>query len=205
MGTRGFITFVIDGQEKTAYNHWDSYPDSLGIDVLRWLRTERDRAAVTETADWTATLTEAARSLRVVQAHDKPTPADIERFSKFSWNKDQHGGEADLRPGQEWYDLLHETQGKPDLILEAGVIEDASQFPQDSLFAEWGYVIDLDEQRFEVYEGFQRSRHDKGRFAGREGTDSGYFPVALHTSWPLSELPDEQAFDAAFAQEDDES
>lgn len=30
MGTRGFITFVIDGVEKTAYNHFDSYPSNWG-------------------------------------------------------------------------------------------------------------------------------------------------------------------------------
>lgn len=40
MGTRGFVGFVIDGQEKIGYNHFDSYPDGLGVDVLSWLRGE---------------------------------------------------------------------------------------------------------------------------------------------------------------------
>lgn len=196
MGTRGFVTFVIDGDEKTAYNHRDSYPDGLGLSVLRWLRTENDRTAATGAQDWLRAITDAARSLRVVSPDSSPTAKDIERLRQWSWNRARHGGNKDLRDGQEWYDLLHETQGEPGLILEAGVIEDAGTFPQNSLFAEWGYVIDLDAGNFEVYEGFQRARHSKGRFAGKPGAD-GYSPVALKASWPLSELPDDSAFMAA--------
>lgn len=55
MGTRGFICFVIDAKEKTAYNHYDSYPDGLGLHVLTWLR-ESDIDIIREQA----------RSLRVV-------------------------------------------------------------------------------------------------------------------------------------------
>ena len=79
-------------------------------------------------------------------------------------------------------------------MLAAGVIEDAGDFPADSLFAEWGYVIDLDgDGMFEVYEGFQKSPHDKGRFAGME-RDGDYYPVALRARWPLANLPDEASF-----------
>jgi hypothetical protein len=78
-------------------------------------------------------------------------------------------------------------------MLDAGVIEDASNFPADSLMAEWGYVVDFDAERLEVYRGFQTSPHDKGRFAACEGRD-GYYPCALVASWALSELPDEKTF-----------
>ena len=40
MSTRGFIGFVIDGTEKIAYNHYDSYPSALGLNVLHWLHVE---------------------------------------------------------------------------------------------------------------------------------------------------------------------
>lgn len=198
MGTRGFITFVADGVEKTAYNHWDSYPDSLGAGVLEWLRTERDRADVTETADWLAPIAARVRALRAVRHHDRPTPADIERLEPWT---DLGVGS---RSRNDWYCLLRGTQGDPAAMLDAGVIEDASHFPADSLFAEWGYVIDLDKQVFEVYEGFQQSPHDKGRFASRKAEDNNYYPVALVQSWPLAELPDSAAFDAAFAESEDE-
>lgn len=57
MGTRGFVTFVIDGREKTAYNHADSAPEGLGLDVLRWLR---DGAV-----NYPDTVVERARALRL--------------------------------------------------------------------------------------------------------------------------------------------
>lgn len=196
MSTRGFITFVIDGTEKTTYNHSDSYPDGLGVQVLKALKSE-----------WVTP--DAVRALRVVTEDTPPTPADIERLSRYGWSAARHGGGADLRPGQQWYDLLHETQGDIPAILKAGVIEDASGFPADSLFAEWGYVIDLDSLRFEVYRGFQRSPHTAGRFAGLEPEQHGggigpYYPVALVASWPLFELPDETAFLKALEKDDED-
>lgn len=198
MGTRGFITFVIDGEEKTAYNHFDSYPDALGLAVLGWLR-DALKASTEETAG-------AARRLRVMDPRSVPTADDVDRLARFSWNSARHGGSRDLREGQEWYDLLHEAQGKPDLILEAGVIEDAKDFPRNSLFAEYGYVIDFDRQQFEAYEGFQKSPHDKGRFASREPighTVAGtYYPVALMASWPFDGLPSDRDFTAALCEDD---
>jgi hypothetical protein len=198
MGTRGFISFAVDGEVKTAYNHWDSYPDGLGLTVLHWLRNITEQGTITGAR-------EAAAALRVVSPDSKPAPEDIERLSRYSWNAAQHGGTQDLRDGQQWYDLLHETQGNPDRILEAGVVEDASEFPADSLFAEWGYVIDFDNDgRLEVYEGFQKAAHSKGRFAGLASANDGYYPVALVASWPLAELPDDAAFVAALEGGDDE-
>jgi hypothetical protein len=85
-------------------------------------------------------------------------------------------------------------------MLRAGVIEDAGQFPLDSLFAEWGYVVDFDAEVFEVYRGFQDAPHDKGRFAAREPYKPEhrkkveYWPAALVASWPMDALPDEKTF-----------
>lgn len=178
MGTRGFITFVVGGAEKTTYNHSDSYPEGLGLDTLRWLRT------VVSDLDG---LREQASQLRVVDPTSIPTEEDQRRLAEFA-NTSVSNGRLD-----EWYVLLRRTQGEPGEMLRAGVIEDASEFPLDSLFAEWGYVVDLDVERFEVYRGFQHHPHDKGRFAAHSPRDDRYggpyYPVALVASWPLAELP----------------
>jgi hypothetical protein len=187
MGTRGFITFVVDGEEKTAYNHFDSYPDGLGVDVLKWLHAARDSVSA---------LRDQAKALRVVDPESTPTAEDIERLHKY----------ADPRVSSqrldEWYVLLRDTQGNPHAMLDAGVIEDASGFPADSLFAEWGYVVDLDAEVFEVYQGFQRAQHSKGRFARLDG-DNGYYPVAKVRSWAFHELPTVEDFEAVFAGDDE--
>lgn len=177
MSTRGFVGFVIDGTEKIAYNHSDSYPRGLGVDVLDWLR----QADIAEATDQ-------ARALRVVEPDSTPTDEDIERLR----------GYADLNVARQsyddWYALLRQTQGNPARMLRAGVIEDASGFPADSLFAEYGYVVDLDAQQLEAYVGFQKTPHTEGRFASRPRHDDDYYPVKLVGSWSLSDLPDDTTF-----------
>lgn len=184
MGTRGFVGFVVDGVEKIAYNHFDSYPSGLGIDVLAWLRIAGDLNAARE----------AAQALRVVDPESEPTDEDIERLGGYL---NSNVGERRERP--DWYQLLRETQGNPAAMLDAGVIEDAANFPLDSLFAEWGYIVDFDAEVFEVYQGFQHAAHDRGRFAHREpnvrpASGAEYYPCALVCSWPLDALPDEKTF-----------
>lgn len=195
MGTRGFLGFVVDDQEKLAYNHFDSYPEGLGTQVLGFLRDVAENNAARNLRD-------EARLLRVVkQGIDEPSETDIENLKP--WTSLTVGEQSTAH----WYNLLRETQGDPDAILACGYIEDGSDFPSDSLFAEWGYVIDLDTETFEVYQGFQREPHDRGRFAEREGRDSftgRYYPVALVASWPLADLPDEETFLATFRSDEDE-
>lgn len=173
MSTRGFVSFVADGQTKTAYNHYDSYPSGLGADVLSWLQSADLEGAK-----------EKAQALRLVDDEAEPTEADIERLKPY-YNPSV--GERSERP--TWYQLLHETQGNPGAMLAAGAIEDASRFPADSLFAEWGYVVDFDAKVFEVYVGFQSRSHGEGRFAAMPRVREGYAPVRLIKSWPLAELP----------------
>lgn len=178
MGTRGFVGFVVDGTEKIAYNHSDSYPDGLGTDVLGWLRKAHLGGARRKAAE-----------LRVAAPDSQPTADDVERLR----------GYADMGVGtqqaDDWYVLLRHTQGKPAAMLDAGVIQDGSAFPRDSLFAEWGYVVDFDAETFEVYEGFQKAWHTKGRFAHLEPlSGESYYPVALVASWPLHALPTDEAF-----------
>ncbi len=190
MGTRGFIGFVINGQEKIAYNHWDSYPAGLGADMLSFLHNSDMDVVRQQAAD-----------LRVVAPDSSPTDEDVERLHGYA---DTGVSSGNIR---EWYVLLRGTQGNPALMLEAGVIEDAGEFPLDSLFAEWGYVIDFDANVFEVYKGFQDAPHELGRFASRtfsEGderersknffTGNSYHPCALVASFPLDLLPSAKLF-----------
>lgn len=39
MGTRGFIGLIIAGKRHAVYNHFDSYPDGLGRDVVRFINS----------------------------------------------------------------------------------------------------------------------------------------------------------------------
>jgi hypothetical protein len=76
-----------------------------------------------------------------------------------------------------------------------------TDFAADSLFCEWAYVVDLDAQQLEAYKGFQKEKHDRGRFAGMEPKRSPrtkaveYYPIAKFAEWKFDALPaDTNAF-----------
>lgn len=187
MGTRGSITFVSGGKEKTVYNHFDSYPSGVGAEVLGEVRLRVDNGTVEG-------LKAQIANLKEVNENTPITPAHVEALKEFT---DLHVGNGTGDPDL-WYKLLRGTQGDVAAILKCGYFESADDFPSDSLFCEWGYVIDADEEKFEVYRGFQTEPHDEGRFAGRvviEGHRSGqYYPIRLVGSFDFDDLPTAEEF-----------
>lgn len=179
MGTRGAIGFRIDGQDKIAYNHFDSYPDGLGRDAVEfireWLAEGRDK------------MRKVARAVAVIDTKTKPTEAQKERLATVA---DLGVSERSL---DDWYCLLRKIQGDLGGYLKYGVIPDGHDFMQDSLFCEWAYVVNLDEFTFEVYRGFQSSPHTNGRYAALkplpERETTKYWPVALLKTFALDDIP----------------
>lgn len=172
MGTRGAMGFAVDGELKVAYNHFDSYPSYLGQSMVAWAgRAVEDLDVVREKA-------------RALTKVDDGVPATDDQRARCVAER----AAVDL-DAKSWYGLLRATQGDPGKMLAVGFYEDASSFPlTDSLFCEWAYVVDLDTEMLEVYEGFQREPHTSGRFA--EGPESGgYWPCKLVAAYPLRELP----------------
>lgn len=186
--------FVAEKKSVYVYNHFDSYPDHLGEVMLEWARNAN--------ADDPARI----KAMRIVSDEtDAPTREDVERLANYTNLSVNQQATGDTTPN--WYQLLRETQGNPDATLAAGVYEDASNFPLDSLFCEWGYVVDFDLGVFEVYRGFQKAAHEKGRFATKPGTTwstGEYYPVALMASWALEDLPNDESFLAELKELDSE-
>ncbi|MEU4576029.1 hypothetical protein [Nonomuraea sp. NPDC023979] len=181
MATRGFVGFVVDQQEKITYNHHDSFPAGVGLDILTWLR------AAVRTLD---EMRQRVAALRVVSDSTKPTVDDIERLRRYADTC------TDPTQIEDWWQLLWQTYGNPAAILDAGVIWDASYFPATSTHCEWGYMIDLDVKVFEVYRGQQSEPHQRGRFAPVPEPSQAY-PAALVMGWPLGQLPSDDEFLAA--------
>ena len=189
MGTRGFLGFVADGHETIIYNHCDSYPDGLGAAVLAYAKS---------VSDWAEVRTKAAA---IVHVSDDLPPTD-EQIAELDRYMNRSVGERRDRP--DWYQLLRETQGDPSAVLEAGYAEHDPDWPGNSLFCEWGYLLDLDSESLEVYAVFQSGSQPQGRFGNRAKAHDGYGPVRLVASWSLHSLPEMDAFISKVDPEDDD-
>lgn len=181
MGTRGAWGFRIDGVDKITYVHSDAYPEGLGQDLISCLI----RRIVDGYILFSEVLKQQARALRLVSNEIAlPTQKEIDRLYKY----------ADLNVSSrrygDWYCLLRQTQGDLEKTLEATVMIDSHEFLADSLFCEFAYVINLDDETFEIYKGFQGQPHTKGRYAAMAPSPgSKYYPVAFVVSVPLRNLP----------------
>lgn len=184
MGTRGAVGVHVDGADKMAYNHSDSYPEYLGVSVLSAARAlAKDENAA-----------QMARDLRLV---DEDTPVTAEDIEKYGHKMNL--GVSNQSP-TDWYCLLREAQGDLRACLDMGVMLDAGDFILDSLFCEWAYIINFDTRKLEVYEGFKSAPHDKGRFANKKPAPTGqkrsaeYYPCALIAEFDLDALPTKAKF-----------
>lgn len=225
MGTRGFIGWKLDGKVILSYQQYDSYPDGVGVQFIADVRAEQARIAaefvgegVPRDAVSTAQLLRERfagrlRSVRVVSPDEQdkdPGLADRERYG--------HLADEGVSTGSDWYSLLRHQQGSLASVLHNQVILQAhDDWPRDSLFCEWGYLLDLDADgglgRIEVYQGFQKEAPTVGEWAGEPALiedeyyrgevvgrkPSEYFPVNCVVWFSFIGAPDEEHFLAACA------
>lgn len=175
MGTRGLYGFVVSGEVKAVYNHYDSYPSELGKNLVREIL---DLGIDTEEG-YQKINTQAIALVDV--SNRKPNADDVERW------KDYTDLSVSEQSKEDWYCLMHNAQGRVTPMLTIGQCEDYEDFAKSSLFCEWGYLINLDDKVFEVYQGYQKEPHTEGRFASKRSRD-GYYPIKLIKKIPFDEL-----------------
>lgn len=166
MGTRGAYGFIKNGQHKVSYNHFDSYPDGLGNDILNYL----DRYTIKQ-------INNHFDAIELVNEDSQPTKEQIEKCagtSDFSVSN---------RSKQDWYCLLKGAQGNLAAHARVGYMVDAYNFLLDGLFCEYAYIINLDDKTLEIYKGFQK-KPPKGRYSDAP-RKSGYYAVGLVKTFPL--------------------
>lgn len=173
MGTRGAWGFYKDGVTKATYNHLDSYPSCLG-------QVMKEFCMVNDPADFEEIFNE----LKMVNANDVPSVDDYIKLGTYR-NNGVNGG------ADEYYDLLRETQGEPQCYINdpnLKVMIDSGNFLQDSLFCEWAYIINLENNELEIYRGFIKSPPKNSRYYDGGETREGYYPVDMVKSIPFESL-----------------
>lgn len=110
---------------------------------------------------------------------------------------DTNVGSACLR---DWYCLLRRLQGNFNMYQK--MIDNSNKiyminsidFIMDSLFCEYAYIINLDDNMLEFYTGFQHVPQEGNRY-GTESTYEGhdgtkYYPCKLLKTFSLNEIDD---------------
>lgn len=186
MGTRHLICVVLDSKYRIAqYGQWDGYPEGQGVDVLDFLRT--------------ADLDTFKKKLKLVRFATKKDKKEKEEFFKEigvnnGWMNMEQANQYHRR-----YPLLTRDNGAKILTMvydlkEPAFLEDSIDFAQDSLFCEWAYVIDLDQNQLEVYKGFNENPVKRGRFTSNIADNQGFYCVKLKKIYPLDDLPSNERF-----------
>ena len=142
MSTRGAAGIRMNGIDKVGYNHFDSYPSGLGVDILHWLsKTNKEEL--------------------------------ISFFNEIVFDDKN--------------DVWDDNNRKMNKSFQ----ED-SAFLVDSLFCEYAYIVNLDENVLEFYVGFNKDPNAKGRYAKLSDPivideSRRYYGVALKKTFPLDE------------------
>lgn len=170
MGTRGLYGFRMNGLDKTTYNHFDSYPDILGRDIVNFCSNY--------SAD---EMKEIFKKIILVSELDTPTNEQIVECKQFA-NLSVYTKRLD-----DWYCLLRNSQGKLEPYTNGlRYMIDNSSFIKESLFCEYAYIINLDENVLEYWMGFQTAIDETNRY-GTELIDN-YRPCKLMKTYDLNSI-----------------
>ena len=190
MGTRNLTMVISKGEYRIAqYGQWDGYPSGQGSVVFNFL-TNPD-------VDLNK-FREVVERCRFIENSERKQK-EIEKFlgkigSSNGW---MNGEQADLY--QKKYPYLTRDNGADilNLVYEAKDDEliwlnNSVTFASDSLFCEWAYLIDLDKNVLEVYQGFNmKPLNKKDRFYDmpKDRDDSEYYPIRMIKSYDINNLP----------------
>lgn len=216
MGTRNLTMVIQNGKPAVAqYGQWDGYPSGQGATILAFL--------LTCDLNKFRNVMERCRFIESSKRKEK----ELEKFFKDLGCPDGFMTTAQAEKYHEKYPFLTRDNGGAILQLLYNDetnnklwIHDSSNFASDSLFCEWGYVIDLDNNTFEVYKGFVQTPLEKTeRFyylqeknehvVERRGDDQ-YYPIKHVKTYQLNDLPGVDDFikeveEIAYPKEEEES
>ncbi|WNM70218.1 hypothetical protein [Myxococcus phage Mx1] len=174
MGTRGAFGFRIGTVDKVMYNHFDSYPSGLGLEVAESLEKIVKGKRVLD-------MKAAASTLKLVTEEDDPVAVfsaeEMERLGKYA--------DGSVSTGTDMYSFLRKLQGGEleSILFDAKTLIDGETFLLDSLFCEWAYIVNLETDKLEIYKGFNQDQNAPGRYANsrsiRYPPDRKYYGVAL--------------------------
>lgn len=160
MSTRGIYGFRVNGQDKLAFNHFDSYPEGLGLEIKAFLEDA-------EVEDIKAM----AEKIVLVEGSQAPTSDHIEECKAICLSMPSSETEHECN----WYDLLDKARGKLSFFKRGlRYMIDEHDFLTD-VGCEWVYIMNVDTRILEVHRGCNDDPKAPGRYASLVGERIGDF------------------------------
>lgn len=188
MSTRGGYCFVIDGKEIIVFTGNNAGFESLGETVLGWIKDFRDKSASGQAKIKTqiASLEEVTPSAPVPDEELRGLLQEYPFIRPLSISHEY-----------DWYSIMRHLANNPQAVLDMGCYIDGSWLI-DSVDCEYLYIVDFDEEVFEIYydTALAQSLSTSGRFNERAyqmdaevNRDEAQY-INLLCAHPFDELPD---------------
>jgi hypothetical protein len=176
MGTRN-LTIVIKNKEVRVaqYGQWDGHPSGQGQTILDFLNTVGSLSDFSE---------QVSHSVFGNQKHIQNI------FNKHGYNmKNSVYAHMSRDIGAE---ILYFINAWDYSIKGPILLQNNIEFANDALFCEWAYVIDLDTNKLEVYNGYKSEypMNKSERFYSEFMDENNYYPIKCVGIFDLNDLPD---------------
>lgn len=171
MGTRGCYGFYKDGVTKATYNHFDSYIEGLGKDILDFIGNTS-----------IPIMNKIFDKIELVREDDIPTIEQIENCQKYT------DLDVSNKSIMDFYCLLRKAQGDLNAYkTDLKYMIDSKEFLGNSLFCEYAYIINLDKNVLEFYKGFNKVPQNN-RYSKYADEKEEYKECKLLAEYPLTEI-----------------
>lgn len=193
MGTRNLTMVIANGKTKVAqYGQWDGYPSGQGTTILAFLHTLANMDEFKQKVTKCKFISGKELERRYKELGITGDFMNLEQAARFKAKYPQFDRDMAAEVLQEIY------KGN------VNELDNSESFAADSLFCEYAYVIDLDKNTFEIYEGFNKEPlseserfyylQAKNKHVAKHRGESQYYPVKHLKTYSLNSLPTEEAF-----------
>lgn len=177
MGTRSLICVVQNGEYKVAqYAQWDGNPSGQGHEAVEFILSSTNMDRLRNALSKVRFLEPEGRDKEFLEQYNN----NLKEPSNYSWF--MNFITRDLG-SKVLTSIINSTD-------EEILLKNTIDFAKDSLFCEWAYVVNLDNDTLEIYQGFNEQPVDPSERFYEENfvPDDGYYQVKLVKIYKFSEL-----------------
>jgi hypothetical protein len=201
LGTRHITIVELKEEYRVAqYGQWDGYPGGQGLTVFNFIK---ENLSAPEDIEEFKTIIDSTRFLTSQELQDRWVECGADPESDMVSMDVSHAF-------MKKYPELSRDTGAEVLALilneDARLLKDSIDFVGDSLFCEWGWLINLDTEELEVYGGFNKEPlTDADKFHGVKQDNEDYCPIKMSHKFSFEKLHNmsEEDFIEQFSNEDD--